>query len=85
MKGNFQVRFLVGKGGVILPTYPTCKHKCHLFFQYGSSLKNINATPGNSYDGDILIPLIDEMIEQGFMQVKWSEILLIEKLTTGIN
>ena len=29
-------------------------------------IKNINATPGNSYDGNILIPLIDEMIEQGF-------------------
>ena len=29
-------------------------------------IKNINATPGNSYDGDILIPLIDEMIEHGF-------------------
>ena len=29
-------------------------------------IKNVNATPGNSYDGDILIPLIDEMIEQGF-------------------
>ena len=29
-------------------------------------IKNINATPGNSYDGDILIPLIDEMIKNGF-------------------
>src|SRR5664280_1955992 len=29
-------------------------------------IKNINATPGNSYDGNILIPLIDEMIDQGF-------------------
>ena len=29
-------------------------------------IKNINATPGNSYDGDVLIPLIDEMVEQGF-------------------
>lgn len=29
-------------------------------------IKNINATQGNSYDGDILIPLIDEMIEHGF-------------------
>ena len=29
-------------------------------------IKNINATPGNSYDGDVLIPLIDEMIEKGF-------------------
>src|SRR5664280_2815467 len=29
-------------------------------------IKNINATPGNSYDGNMLIPLIDEMIEQGF-------------------
>jgi len=29
-------------------------------------IKNINATPGNSYDGDVLIPLIDEMIENGF-------------------
>ena len=29
-------------------------------------IKNINATPGNSYDGDILIPLIGEMIAQGF-------------------
>jgi len=25
MKGNFQVRFLGEKGGVILPTYPTNK------------------------------------------------------------
>jgi len=29
-------------------------------------IKNINTTPGNSYDGNMLIPLIDEMIEQGF-------------------
>ena len=29
-------------------------------------IKSINATPGNSYDGDVLIPLIDEMMEQGF-------------------
>src|SRR5674536_321244 len=29
-------------------------------------IKNINATPGNSYDGNILILLSDEMIEQGF-------------------
>jgi len=29
-------------------------------------IKNINATPGNSYDGDVLIPLIDEMVDQGF-------------------
>jgi transposase len=29
-------------------------------------IKNINATPGNSYDGDLLIPLIDEIIENGF-------------------
>jgi transposase len=29
-------------------------------------IKNINATPGNSYDGDVLIPLIDEMVEKGF-------------------
>ena len=29
-------------------------------------IKNINATPGNSYDGDILILLIDEMIKNGF-------------------
>ena len=27
MKGNFQVRFLGEKGGVILPTYPTSKYK----------------------------------------------------------
>jgi len=29
-------------------------------------IKNINATPGNSYDGDVLIPLIDEMVQHGF-------------------
>ena len=29
-------------------------------------IKNINATPGNSYDGNVLIPLVDEMVEQGF-------------------
>jgi transposase len=48
-------------------------------------IKNINATPGNSYDGDILIPLIDEMVEQGFTASEVLGILLMEKLITGIN
>jgi len=30
-------------------------------------IKNINATPGNSYDGDVLIPLINEIMDQGFL------------------
>ena len=34
MKGNFQVRFLGEKGGVILPTYPTCPFNFHNFFCY---------------------------------------------------
>lgn len=29
-------------------------------------IKNINSTPGNSYDGDVLIPLINEKVERGF-------------------
>ena len=33
-------------------------------------IKNINATPGNTYDGDPLIPLVDEKVERGFTSSK---------------
>ncbi len=47
MKGNFQVRFLGEKGGVILSTYPTYSQKNNVFpaIVFRELLKNFRLLP----------------------------------------
>jgi len=42
-------------------------------------------TPGNTYDGDILLPLVDEKTANGFNRKKLQEILTMGVLETGFR